>query len=110
MNIILERVYNVCKKVREQSPEQINFRNLVGRTRNAFKLHDFDIAIKTKKDKTLDPDKWYVIAYYDSENDYNMDTAIEVIVHHNLKGYELFGQHQVTSFLTEIFENTTLGS
>jgi hypothetical protein len=106
MNIILERVYNVCKKVREQSPEQINFRNLVGRTRNAFKLHDFDIAIKTKKDKTLDPDKWYVIAYYDSENDYNMDTAIEVIVHHNLKGDELFGQHQVTSFLTEIFDAT----
>ena len=106
MNIILERVYNVCKKVREQSPEQINFRNLIGRTRNAFKLHDFDIAIKTKKDKTLDVDRWYVDAFYDSENDYNMDTAIEVIVHHNLKGDESFGTHQVTAFLTEIFDAT----
>ena len=106
MNIILERVYNVCKKVREQSPEQINFRNLIGRTRNAFKLHDFDIAIKTKKDKTLDVDRWYVDAFYDSENDYNMDTAIEVIVHHNLKGDESFGAHQVTAFLTEIFDAT----
>ena len=106
MNIILERVYNVCKKVREQSPEQINFRNLIGRTRNAFKLHDFDIAIKTKKDKTLDVDRWYVGAFYDSENDYNMDTAIEVIVHHNLKGDESFGAHQVTAFLTEIFDAT----
>jgi hypothetical protein len=106
MNIILERVYNVCKKVREQSPEQINFRNLIGRTRNAFKLHDFDIAIKSKKDKDLDPDKWYVVAYYDSENDFNMDTAIEVIVNHNLKGDEPFGPHQVTAFLTEIFDAT----
>ena len=106
MNIILERVYNVCKKVREQSPEQINFRNLIGRTRNAFKLHDFDIAIKTKKDKTLDVDRWYVGAFYDSENDHNMDTAIEVIVHHNLKGDESFGAHQVTAFLTEIFDAT----
>ena len=106
MNIILERVYNVCKKVREQSPEQINFRNLIGRTRNTFKLHDFDIAIKTKKDKTLDVDRWYVDAFYDSENDYNMDTAIEVIVHHNLKGDESFGAHQVTAFLTEIFDAT----
>jgi hypothetical protein len=106
MNIILERVFNVCKKVREDCPEQSTFKNLIGRTRNTFKLHDFDIAIKSKKDKTLDPDKWYVMAYYDSENDYNMDTAIEVIVYHNLKGDEPFGTHQVTSFLTEIFDAT----
>ena len=106
MNIILERVCNVCKKVREQTPKQPTFRNLIGRTRNTFKLHNFDIAIKSKKDKTLDQDKWYVMAYYDSENDFNMDTAIEVIVHHNLKGDEPFGPHQVTAFLTEIFDAT----
>jgi hypothetical protein len=106
MNIILERVYNVCKKVREDSPEQTTFKKLIGRTRNTFKLYDFDIAIKSKKDKDLDPDKWYVMAYYDSENDYNMDTAIEVIVYHNLHGDEPFGPHQVTSFLTEIFDAT----
>jgi len=106
MNIILERVYKVCKQVREQSSEQTTFKKLIGRTRNTFKLHDFDIAIKTKKDKTLDPDKWYVMAYYDSENDFNMDTAIEVIVYHNLKGDEPFGPHQITSFLTEIFDAT----
>jgi hypothetical protein len=106
MNIILERVYNVCKKVREDSPDPTTFKKLIGRTRNTFKLHDFDIAIKTKKDKDLDVDKWYVMAYYDSENDYNMDTAIEVIVYHNLHGDEEFGSHQVTSFLTEIFDAT----
>jgi hypothetical protein len=106
MNIILERVFNVCKKVREDSPEQTTFKKLIGRTRNTFKLYDFDIAIKTKKDRDLDPDKWYVMAYYDSENDFNMDTAIEVIVYHNLKGDEPFGRHQVTSFLTEIFDAT----
>jgi hypothetical protein len=106
MNIILERVYKVCKKVREDCPEQSTFKNLIGRIRNTFKLHDFDIAIKSKKDKDLDPDKWYVMAYYDSENDYNMDTAIEVIVYHNLKGDEPFGAHQVTAFLTEIFDAT----
>ena len=106
MNIILERVYNVCKQVREQSPEQTTFKNLIGRIRNTFKLRDFDIAIKSKKDKDLDQDKWYVMAYYDSENDYNMDTAIEVIIYHNLNGNEPFGTHQITSFLTEIFDAT----
>ena len=106
MNTILERVFNVCKQVREDSPEQTNFRNLIGRTRNTFKLHNFDIAVKTKKDKDLDVDKWYIMAYYDCENDFNLDTAIEVIVYHNLKGDEPFGPHQITSFLTEIFDAT----
>lgn len=106
MNTILERVYNVCKQVREQSPEQTTFRNLIVRTRNTFKLHNFDIAIKSKKDRDLDTDKWYVEAYYDSEDDFNLETAIEVIVYHNLKGDEPFGRHQVTAFLTEIFDAT----
>jgi len=106
MNIILERVFNVCKQVREDIPEQTTFKNLIGRARNTFKLHNFDIAIKSKKDKHLDQDNWYVMAYYDSENDYNMDTAIEVIVYHNLQGDEPFGAHQVTAFLTEIYDAT----
>jgi hypothetical protein len=106
MNIILERVCNVCKSVREHSPEQTTFKKLITRTRKTFKEHNFDIAIKTKKDKDLDTDKWYVMAYYDSENDYNLDTAIEVIVYHNLQGDELLGPHQVTAFLTEIFDAT----
>ena len=106
MNIILERVYKVCKQVREQSPEQITFKQVIWRVRNAFKLHNFDIAIKTKKDKDLENDCWYVMAYYDAENDFNMDTAIEVIVYHNLVGNEAFGPHQVTAFLTEIFDAT----
>lgn len=106
MNIILERVYSVCKSVRESSPDITNFKKLITLTRKTFKDYNFDIAIRTKKDKSLDPDKWYVMAYYDSENDFNLDTAIEVIVHHNLIGTEEFGTHQVTMFLTEIFDAT----
>jgi hypothetical protein len=47
-----------------------------------------------------------VLAYYDCEEDINLDTAIEVIVYHNLKGDEPFGSHQLTAFLTEIFDAT----
>ena len=104
--MILEQVCNVCKRVREQSPVQATFRNLISRTRNTFKLYEFDIAIRSKKDKTLDSDKWYVMAYYDCENDRDQDTAIEVIVYHNLKGDEPLGSHQITAFLTEIFDAT----
>jgi len=106
MNTILERVYNVCKQVRETSPAQPNFKKLITQTRKEFKNQGFDIAIKTKRDKSLDADKWYVMAYYDNEDDFNMETAIEVIVYHNLNGDEEFGPHQVTAFLTEIFDAT----
>jgi hypothetical protein len=106
MNIILGRVFEVCKEVQDSIVDLTTFRKLITRTRKTFKNHSFDIAIKTKKDKDLDPDKWYVMAYYDSENDYNLETAIEVIVYHNLIGDEPFGPHQVTSFLTEIFDAT----
>ena len=106
MNAILERVYNVCKSVQESSPELTNFKQLIKLTRRTFKDHEFDIAIKTKKDKDLDADKWYIMAYYDSENDFNLETPIEVIVHHNLTGIEEFGPHQIKSFLIEIFDAT----
>jgi len=106
MNIILERVFNVCRQVRETSPQHTTFKKLIVRTRKVFKDHNFDIAIKTKRDKSLDVDKWYVMAYYDAENDSNMETAIEVIVYHNLNGDEEFGDRQITLFLTEIFDAT----
>jgi len=104
MNLILERVCNVCKVVQESSPDLTNFKKLIGLTRRSFKDHDFDLAIKTKREKDWDPDKWYVMAYYDCENDLNGDTPIEVVIHHNLIGNEEFGQHQITSFLTEIYD------
>jgi len=104
MNIILERVYNVCKQVRETSPELTNFKKLIALTRRTFKKYDFDLDIHTKREKNWDPDKWYIAAYYDSENDLDGETPIEVVVHHNLKGDEEFGQHQITNFLIEIFD------
>jgi len=106
MNIILGRVYDVCKSVRESIQGLTTFKKLINRTRKTFKEHNFDIVIKTKKEKSLDIDKWYVMAYYDSENDLNDDTPIEIVVHLNLDGTEEFGPRQITLFLTEIFDAT----
>lgn len=104
MNIILERVCIVCNTVRGSIPELITFKKLIARTRKVFKKHNFDLAIKSKKDKSLDWDKWYVMAYYDAEDDKYGETPIEIIVYHNLKGDEEFGPHQITLFLTEIYD------
>jgi hypothetical protein len=104
MNIILERVNNVCKSVRDDCPALITFKKLITKTRKVFKRDGFDLTIKTKREKDWDPSKWYIMAYYDSENDLSGETPIEVVVHHNLDGTEEFGPHQVTNFLIEIFD------
>jgi transcriptional regulator of met regulon len=104
MNIILDRVNQVCKTVRDNNPDLITFKKLISQTRATFNRYEFDITITTKKEKGWDPDKFYVMAYYDSESDLNGETPIEVVVHHNLSGKEEFGQHQVTNFLIEIYD------
>lgn len=104
MNSILERVNLVCKSVRDANPETTSFKKLISQTKRAFKQNDIDVIIRTKKERDLDIDKFYIMAYYDSHDDYHGDTPIEVIVHHNLEGSETFGQHQVVNFLIEIFD------
>jgi hypothetical protein len=104
MNNILDRVNQVCSSVRESVHEDTKFKKLVSKIRKTFKKHDFDIAIKTKREKDWDIDKFYVMAYYDSCADLCGDTAIEVVIHHNLVGDETFGSHQITNFLVEVYD------
>lgn len=104
MNTILERVNQVCKNVRDANKHPISFKKLISKTRKEFKNNDIDIVIRTKKERHLDTDKFYIMAYYDSFDDVNGDTPIEVVVHHNLTGEETFGNHQVISFLVEIYD------
>jgi hypothetical protein len=60
--------------------------------------------IKTKKDKTLEIGGFYVMAYYDPEDDFNHDTPIEVIAHHNFPDTDYFSKLQITDFLIQIFD------
>ena len=96
MNLILERVNAVCQHVRESNTQGITFKKLIGSTRAEFKKRDFDLTIKTKKDKTLDPSEFYVNAFYDAEDDFNNETSIEVIIHHNFNDTDVFSQTQIT--------------
>jgi hypothetical protein len=106
MNYILERVNAVCNDVRDKNSQPIDFKKLINQTRSAFRRYDFDIKLRTKREKDLDFDKFYVMAYYDPEDDKDGETPVEVVVHHNLTGAEVFGTHQVTNFLVEIYDAT----
>ena len=104
MNSILERVYLVCTRVRELNSNPISFKKLVSQTRRQFKLADFDLVIKTKKEKSLDCTEFYVNAYYDPDDDSINETAIEVVVFHNFTDCDQFSGLQITDFLKEIFD------
>jgi hypothetical protein len=104
MNIILERVNLVCKLVRDASQNPTNFKSLIKQIRKTFKKHELDLQIKTKKDKFLDSAEFYVEAFYDSEDDKNHDTSIEVVVHHNFTDVDNFSILQITDFLIQIYD------
>jgi hypothetical protein len=69
-----------------------------------FKEHDLDLTIKTKKENTLDTSEFYVMAYYDAEDDFNNETPIEVIVHHRFADTDKFSSNQITDFLIQIYD------
>lgn len=106
MNSILQRVYVVCTKVRELNSNPISFKKLVSQTRKQFKLEQFDLILRTKKEKSLDCTEFYVNAYYDADEDSIDEPAIEVVVYHNFEDREQFSEVQITDFLKEIFDAT----
>lgn len=106
MNTVLERVNFVCKSVREINRNGVTFKKLITSIRSQFRQQQFDITIKTKKDKSLESFEFYVNAYYDAEDDFNNDTAIEVIVHHNFDDVSVFNNSQLTDFLIQIYDAT----
>ena len=44
------------------------------------------------------------MAFYDSDDDFENETPIEVVIHHNLPPDELFPPHAVTAFLIQIYD------
>jgi len=106
MNTVLELVNSVCQNVRALNKDPISFKKLIGCTRSAFKNQQVVLTIKTKKDRTLESSEFYVMAYYDSEDDVNQDIPIEIVVHHNFSDADLFSKTQITEFLIQIYDAT----
>jgi len=106
MNSILERVNTICRYVRLTSNQDITFKKLINSSRSAFRKFECDVAIKSKKDKSLSNNEFYVHAYYDAEDDFNSETPIEVIVHHNFADTCLFNEVQITEFLIQVYDAT----
>jgi len=104
MNSIMETVCTVCNKVRTDSKSGVNFQTLLTTLRREFRKQQFNLKIKTERDKNLLPEEFYVNAYYDAEEDNNSEIPIEVVVHHNFDKNILWSQKHVTDLLIQIFD------
>ena len=104
MNSILEQVNSVCNLIRKSCGYPISFKTLLSKTRRIFKSKDFDLVIKTKRQKFLTQEEFYVNAYYDAEDDESNETPIEVLVFHNFDDTMLWDRKQVTDLLIQLFD------
>lgn len=102
----METVSSVCNRVRTKSKHGVSFQNLLVTLRREFRFVNFDLKIKSSRDKTLGPEEFYVNAYYDADYDQNNETPIEVVVHHNFDNTVVWDSLQTTEFLVQIFDAT----
>jgi len=104
MNSLLERVNLICQTIRRQNSGSVTFKKLIGSIRKVFKENDTEISLKTKKEKSLKHDHFYVMAYYDPDEDFNQEISIEVYVYHNFEDADKFHNRQITDFLIQIYD------
>lgn len=104
MNSILERTNSVCTSIRHECGGLITFKKLLTKTRKEFKQNDFDLVIKTKRQRFLTNEEFYVNAYYDAHDDSQNETPIEVIIYHNFDELFLWDSKHVTDLLVQLFD------
>jgi len=100
----MEAVCLVCNSVRNKTKAGTSFQNLLKELRREFRKTDFDLKIKSQSKKFLSSDEFYVNAYYDSEDDLNKETPIEVIIYHNFPKDIVWDKKHVTDLLIQVFD------
>ena len=76
----------------------------MSKCRRTFKSKNFDLIIKSKRQKFLTSEEFYVNAYYDAEEDRQNETPIEVLVFHNFDDKLLWDRKQVSDLLVHLFD------
>lgn len=104
MNSVLENVCLICNEVRNETSNGATFQTLMAAIRRSFRRHGIEISFKTKNKKFLQPEEFYVNAYYDAEDDLNKDVAIEVITYHNFDKTTVWDRKHITDMLIQIYD------
>jgi hypothetical protein len=100
----METTCRVCNNVKQISKQGLSFHKLLTALRREFREQNFNLKIKTDRDKTLGDGEFYVNAYYDPEDDKNKEVPIEVVVHHHFDKDVIWQLNEVGDLLREIFD------
>lgn len=104
MNSIMETVGCVCNTVRNNSKHGTSFQKLLLSLRKEFKTQGFRLSVKSSRDRKLEPEEFYVNAFYDPIDDEQDDVAIEIVVHHNFPTEVNWDRAHVTELLIQVFD------
>lgn len=104
MNSIMETVGSVCNTVRNNSKHGTSFQKLLASLRKEFKAQGFRLSVKSTRDRKLEPEEFYVNAFYDPTDDEQGDVAIEIVVHHNFPADVNWDKAHVTELLVQVFD------
>ena len=104
MNSILEQINTVCSKIRKDLKYPTTFKIILNNTRKEFRKAEIDLAIKSKRQKFLNYEEFYVNAYYDAEDDEIKETPIEVIIYHNFDNFFIWDNKHVSDLLIQIYD------
>lgn len=100
----METVCSVCNITRQQSKHGTSFQKLLATLRREFKKQGFELTIKSHKHKSLNPEEFFVNAYYDAYDERNNEIPIEVVVHNNFDKTISWDHSHVTELLIQIFD------
>lgn len=104
MNSVMESVCGICNRIRSKTTTGACFQTLLKEIRKEFRKSDIDVKIKSSSKKFLSQEEFYVNAYYDSEDDKDQETPIEVIIYHNFNKQIVWDRKQITDLLIQIFD------
>ncbi len=104
MNSVMETICLICNKVQANNMTGSTFPLVLKSLRKEFKIHEIELRIRSRKDKSLDPAEFYVHAYYDAYDDKNLDIAIEVVINNNFDKSQIWDLRQVKGFLVQVYD------
>lgn len=104
MNSLMETVCVVCTQVRDKTKQGVSFHNLLTQIRREFREHGIDLKVRSLRKKSLQTEEFYVNAYYDATDDFNRETAIEVVIYHNFDRTIIWDRIHITDLLIQVFD------
>lgn len=102
MNEDLSLVRTLCTGIMAKTENGGKFKNLIAHIRKGFR--SLDLKIKTKRIDNLEPNEFYVNAYYDADDDANGFCPIEVIILHNIDLDNYFEHSQAGQLVVHLYD------